>query len=244
MLLVSLPIFAQEEEFQSAELEDSTCVSSSCNSDVNYGKEDTPFSIVMPMYNGMYGSPYYSGYYGGGYDLWHLHQGFNVQLSAGVTVASGRHTPKGAGFGQSIAMAYAGKFNKNFSYAVILQGTHSTWGPIRNVGASVSGIVAYHPSDRFSLYAYFTKSLMNHPSRRMMPYPFYDEPAIDRVGALADIKLGENSNLKIGVEWARMKNAYYDGDYYAGYNPYEPSRTYGFGLHRSMLPFGGYTIPY
>ena len=245
MHLLSVPAMAQEYAVQDSAFAEQAYSQGGYAANEECGKDDTPFSIAMPVYNGLYGSPYmFGGYYGGAYDLWHLHQGFNVQLSAGVTVASGRHTPKGAGFGQSISLAYAGKLNRNFSYAVILQGMHSTWGPVRNVGASVSGIVAYQPSDRFTLYAYFTKSLMNHPSRRMMPYPFYDEPAIDRIGAMADIKLGETSNLRIAVEMARMKNAYFDGDYYAGYNPYEPSRNYGFGLHRSMLPFGGYTIPY
>lgn len=166
--------------------------------------------------------------------LWELHEGVNVNFTAGMSTSFGHGPLKGAGFGQSASLGFAKRLNSKFSYAVILQGNHLTWGPLRHTSICVTAAAHYQPTDRFSLYVYATKSLAGHDDGFFFdPYSFYPQPAYDRIGAIADLRLGENSYLKIGFEAARLETR---AD--PAYN------RYAFGIRRSLLPFGGYDLPY
>ena len=160
--------------------------------------EEPLFGFIMPPTTLGSLSPYSY------WDMWNLHEGVNARFSFGAAVGFGKCSPKGVGLEERVDLAYAGKWGKRWKYAVMLQGSNTTWGPVRRRDISLTGIVGYRASERFSLYAYFTKSLI-HSGGASMFFPLYGEPAVDRVGIVADWTLGENSWLQIAVEASRVK---------------------------------------
>mgnify|MGYP002624997490 CR=1 FL=1 len=165
------------------------------------------------------------------WDVWSLHEGVNARLSFGASTGFGKNAPKGVGLEERIDFAYAGKWNKRWVYAFMMSGNNTTWGPIRRRDISVTGIVGYRASERFSLYAYVSKSLLHNNGDwggfSLGYYSPFDPPATDRVGVVAEWTFGENSWLQIAIEASRVK---YNGPF-----PYYDYRT-PFGMS-PMTPY-------
>ncbi len=190
-----------------------------CDSACEEVRQEEPlFDVMMPPSTLGSLSPYSP------WDIWQLHEGVNARFSFGAATGFGKGSPKGVGFEERVDLAYAGKWGKKWSYAVMLQGSNMTWGPVRNRNISVTGIVGYRASERFSLYAYISKSIVNDAAGC---FPLYCEPAMDRVGFVADWTFGDNSWLQIAVEASRTK--------FDQLNPFcNPHQLYGLQPMRSI----------
>ena len=154
------------------------------------------FRLAAPGFDGC--SPWFLGTYG---PSWDLHEGFNAQLSMSITAGLGKNVPSGVGFGQAAAFAYALPLSKRFSLAAGVYAQNMDWGPYRNTDVGFSGVLSYKVNDVVSLYAYGTKSLMPKNDFRHMGYfPLYMDNVRDRIGAMAEFKIGENAAIQISVE--------------------------------------------
>lgn len=140
--------------------------------------------------------------YGSYAHSWALHEGFNAQLSMSLTAGWGKGAPKGVGFGQSAAFAYALPIGKKWSFAAGVYAQHLDWGAWQNTDAGIAAALGYHVNERISLYAYATKSFMPSETTRGMfglP-PYYDWTLRDRIGAMAEFKIGENAAVQVSIE--------------------------------------------
>lgn len=155
------------------------------------------FNIITPPTTLASFSPYAF------WDVWNLHEGVNARFSFGAAAGFGKGAPKGVGLEERVELAYAGKWGKKWKYAVMLQGSNMTWGPQRHRDLSLTGIVGYRAGEKFSLYAFFSKSLM-HSGCDMPLSPYYHKPTTDRVGFVADWTFGDNFWLQIAVEASRI----------------------------------------
>ena len=154
------------------------------------------FRLAAPGFDGC--SPWFLGTYG---PTWDLHQGFNAQLSMSITAGLGKHAPSGVGFGQAAAFAYALPLSKRFSLAAGVYAQNMDWGPYRNTDVGFSAVLGYKVNDVVSLYAYGTKSFMPKNDFRSVGYfPLYMDNVRDRIGAMAEFKIGENAAIQISVE--------------------------------------------
>ena len=154
------------------------------------------FSLAAPGFDGC--SPWYMGTYG---PSWNLHEGFNAQLSMSLSAGLGKHAPSGVGFGQSAAFAYALPLNQRFSLAAGVYAQHMDWGAYRNTDVGFSAVLGYKVNDVVSLYAYGTKSFKPKDDFRSVGYfPLYMDYVRDRIGAMAEFKIGENAAIQISVE--------------------------------------------
>lgn len=157
-----------------------------------------PLDVCAPGLDGLH--PWWGGLYG---TAWRLHEGFNAQFSLSTSFAFGRHAPRGAGFGQSAAFAYARPLTDRLTVAASIYGQNMDWGAyhLRDVG--VGAVVAYRATDRLNLYGYVTHSIMPRTDamRRQgcLLSPF-DDTARTRIGAMAEWKLGESTTIGISVE--------------------------------------------
>ena len=170
-----------------------------------------PVLPTMPAY----GVPYGLGGYGlGGFSpyssyidgsSWRLHDGFNAQFGMSLSVATGKHAPKGVGFGQQAALAYVVPVTPKLSIAAGIYASNLDWGAWRRTDVGIGGTVAYQVNDRINLYAYGTKSFVprtNDFKFRRDPFPLYLEQQRERIGAAAEFKIGENAMIGISVEHA------------------------------------------
>lgn len=154
------------------------------------------FSLAAPGFDGC--SPWFMGTYG---PSWNLHEGFNAQLSMSISAGLGKHAPSGVGFGQSAAFAYALPLNKRFSLAAGVYAQNMDWGAYHNTDVGFSAVLGYKVNDVVSLYAYGTKSVKPKDDFRNVGYfPLYMDYVRDRIGAMAEFKIGENAAIQISVE--------------------------------------------
>ena len=154
------------------------------------------FSLAAPGFDGC--SPWYMGTYG---PSWYLHEGFNAQLSMSISAGIGKHAPSGVGFGQSAAFAYALPLSKRFSLAAGVYAQNMDWGAYHNTDVGFSAVLGYKVNDVVSLYAYGTKSFKPKDDFRSVGYfPMYMDYVRDRIGAMAEFKIGENAAIQISVE--------------------------------------------
>lgn len=154
------------------------------------------FSLAAPGFDGC--SPWFRGTYG---PSWYLHEGFNAQLGMSISAGLGKHAPSGVGFGQSAAFAYALPLNKRFSLAAGVYAQNMDWGAFHNTDVGFSAVLGYKVNDAISLYAYGTKSFKPKNDFRNVGYfPLYMDYVRDRIGAMAEFKIGENAAIQISVE--------------------------------------------
>lgn len=157
--------------------------------------------VCAPGLDGLH--PWWGGLYG---STWRLHEGFNAQFSLSTSFAFGKGAPRGAGFGQSAAFAYARPLTDRLTVAASIYGQNMDWGAyhLRDVG--VGAVVAYKATDRLNLYGYVTHSItprsdaLRRPGLLLSPY---DDFARTRVGAMAEWKLGESTTIGVSVEHTR-----------------------------------------
>ncbi len=138
---------------------------------------------------------------------WRLHEGFNAQFGLSVTAGLGKHSPRGAGFGQTAAFAYVLPLGKKFYAAAGIMANNFDWGAFRRTDVGIGGVIAYQPSDRVTLYAYGQKSFLprtsgarglHHDAFLLSPFDF----PRDRIGVAGEFKIGNNAMIGISVERA------------------------------------------
>lgn len=135
-----------------------------------------------------------------GDDLWSLHRGFNASFSLGVSVGLGKNAPRGVGFGQHAAFAYAAPLTSRLSVAAGIYADNMDWGALHRTDVGLAAAVRYSVSENVGLYAYATKSFVSNKTLPPGPFPLFDEPFRDRIGAMAEFKLGEKAIFQISVE--------------------------------------------
>lgn len=132
---------------------------------------------------------------------WRLHEGFNAQFGLSLSAAFGRHAPRGVGFGQNAAFAYVLPLTPRLSVAAGVYAANLDWGPLRHTEGGVAGIVGYRLSDAVSLYAYATHRFAPQESRlRYGAFPLFLCEPKERIGAMAEFKLGKNAMIQVSVE--------------------------------------------
>lgn len=149
---------------------------------------------------------------------WSLHEGWNATVGFSVTAGLGKHRPKGAGFGEHVAAAYATSFGKDKRWigAIGLYANRFDWGNYRNTEAGIVGIIGYSVNDWCNLYAYGTYNFV--PSTAGCPNPYalrysatpycygmhgpFDPYANlrGRIGAAAEFKIGNNAAISVAFE--------------------------------------------
>lgn len=94
--------------------------------------------------------------HGAGPGYWRLHEGFNAEVGFSVSGAFGKGSPKGAGFGEHIAAAYAMPFGKDKRWigAFGVYADRLDWGGYNRTEAGISGMLGYHVNDWCDLYVY------------------------------------------------------------------------------------------
>ena len=160
------------------------------------------FGMSAPGFDGC--SPWFLGTYG---PMWDLHEGLNAQLGMSVSAAFGKHAPSGIGFGQSANLAYALPLGRGFSAAAGLYVQNMDWGNYHQRDFGISAALGYKINEVVSVYAYGTKSFM--PRQQQLPvmgYPGFMENFRDRIGAMAEFKIGENAKIQVSVERGSVNN--------------------------------------
>ncbi len=166
-----------------------------------------PFTRTFSPWGGMYSC--IPTFYGAGPDAWLLHEGFNAQLSMNVTAGLGSHAPRGVGFGQDAAFMYAVPLTKRFSVAGGLYVSHMNWGGYDYKQVGIAGVAAFRLSEKVSLYAYGSKTLLSHDAP---PYwsPFIDD---DRLGGMLHVKFNDTFSMGVSIE--------HRSNPYGGFAPYD-----------------------
>lgn len=167
---------------------------------------------------------FYSPWAYGGPAAWSLHEGFNASVGFSVSAGIGKHRPKGAGFGEHFAAAYAMPFGKDKRWigAVGVYADRLDWGSYRRVEAGLAGILGYNVNDWCNLYVYGAYNFvpgrdasmgsgrfgpnpfaLRYPYGGMMGYghPFdpYDNLR-GRIGAAAEFKVGRAAAITVAFE--------------------------------------------
>lgn len=157
-----------------------------------------------------YSSPLFSelSFMGGGPGglAWPLHEGFNAAFSASVTAGLGKHSPRGAGWGQTAAFAYMMPLGKKFSFAGGVYADHFTWGPFGFTDVGLAAQLGYRVNDRIALYAYFNKSLLPRDASSLRSdclMPGLPWRGRDLIGVAADFKISEKAAVQISVSVER-----------------------------------------
>lgn len=154
------------------------------------------FSMSAPGLDGC--SPFFYGRYG---SLWQLHEGFNAQLSLSLSTGFGKGAFKGVGFGESAAFAYALPLGKRVSFAAGVYATNMDWGRWRQTEAGVAGILSFKVNESINLYAYGAKSFFPRQEQlRRAPVPPFLRNVGDRIGAMAEFKVGRNAIIQVSME--------------------------------------------
>lgn len=155
-----------------------------------------PFLMSAPGLDGCH--PCYYGAYG---PTWQLHEGFNAQLSMSMMAGLGKGAPKGVGFGQSATFAYVMPLGKRFSWAAGVYAQNFDWGAWHRTDAGIAAAFGYHINEWMSLYAYATKSFLPKDAPQTgWGIPFYDWALRDRIGAMAEFKIGKHAAIQVSVE--------------------------------------------
>ena len=133
--------------------------------------------------------------------VWDLHQGFNAQFGMSVTAGLGKHAPRGVGFGQSIALAYAQPLGNRFSLAGGLYVQNMDWGSFHQKDVGLAAVLGYKVNESISLYAYGAKSILPESGFRPLGYfPFAGDQVRDRIGAMADFKISDQVKIQVSIE--------------------------------------------
>lgn len=166
----------------------------------------TPFDMAAPGFSGCHPLA-------GCYDTswWRLHQGLNASLSMSVTAAFGRGAPRGVGFGQSAAFAYALPLTQKLSLAAGIYAHNMDWGRWHHTDVGVSAALCYKATDRVNVYGYVTRRFMPRPGgvrfslapTAVPSHPYFPLPFTTRIGGMAEFKIGENAMIQVGVEHRR-----------------------------------------
>lgn len=161
-------------------------------------------------------SAFYSPWAYGGPAAWSLHEGFNASVGFSVSAGLGKNRPKGVGFGEHLAAAYAMPFGKDKRWigAFGVYADRLDWGSYRRVEAGVAGILGYNVNDWCNLYVYgaynFVPGRDNGPNPYALRYPYgmmdFGYPfdpfgnVKARIGAAAEFKVGNAASITVAFE--------------------------------------------
>jgi len=140
-----------------------------------------------------------------GIDFWQLHKGLNARFSLSASVAAGKGSPKGVGFGQEAQVAYVWPVNDRLTLAFGADARHLSWGGYRTTSVGLWGMADYRANDWLSLYAY--ANVNAKPSgERWHPAMWYmmGEVPKTEVGFGALMKFKNDFTVSISASYIRV----------------------------------------
>lgn len=133
----------------------------------------------------------------GGVADWELHSGFNASLTMGVTCSVGKNRFPGVAFGTGLAGMYAFPVTSRFTVAAGGFLNHITWQGRGGVDFGFSGLAGYRLTDKISIYAYGSKTLVRNA---FCPPFLYDDYYTDRLGGMIHFNVSDKFSFSISVE--------------------------------------------
>lgn len=128
---------------------------------------------------------------------WELHSGFNASLTMGVTCSLGKNRFPGVAFGTGLAGMYAIPITPRFTVAAGGFLNHITWQGRGGVDFGISGLAGYQLTDKISIYAYGSKTLVRNA---FCPPFFYDDYYTDRLGGMIHFDVSDKFSFSVSVE--------------------------------------------
>ncbi|MBQ9636716.1 MAG: hypothetical protein IJV36_02310 [Prevotella sp.] len=157
---------------------------------------------------------------------WGLHQGLNVQLSASVIAAFGKHAPHGAGFAQNLQATYLTPINNKLTLMVGGYVNNLNWSGLNARNAGLYGELSYQFNEHWEAHAYGQKNLSGNTSGFLpglygsygyglgpmgMGSPIYGGymGGIDRIGAGVRYMPNQSFSVEVNVEQVWLPNQPY-----------------------------------
>lgn len=128
---------------------------------------------------------------------WELHLGFNASLTMGVTCSLDKNRFPGVAFGTGLAGMYAIPITPRFTVAAGGFLNHITWQGRGGVDFGISGLAGYQLTDKISIYAYGSKTLVRNA---FCPPFLYDDYYTDRLGGMIHFNVTDNFSFSVSVE--------------------------------------------
>lgn len=128
---------------------------------------------------------------------WDLHSGFNASLTMGVTCSLGKNRFPGVAFGTGLAGMYAFPVTPRFTVAAGGFLNHITWQGRGGVDFGISGLAGYQLTDKISIYAYGSKTLVRNA---FCPPFLYDDYYTDRLGGMIHFDVSDKFSFSVSVE--------------------------------------------
>lgn len=128
---------------------------------------------------------------------WELHSGFNASLTMGVTCSLGKNRFPGVAFGTGLAGMYAFPVTPRFTVAAGGFLNHITWQGRGGVDFGISGLAGYQLTDKISIYAYGSKTLVRNA---FCPPFLYDDYYTDRLGGMIHFDVSDKFSFSVSVE--------------------------------------------
>lgn len=128
---------------------------------------------------------------------WELHSGFNASLTMGVTCSLGKNRFPGVAFGTGLAGMYAIPITPRFTVAAGGFLNHITWQGRGGVDFGISGLAGYQLTDKISIYAYGSKTLVRNA---FCPPFLYDDYYTDRLGGMIHFDVTDHFSFSVSVE--------------------------------------------
>ena len=193
-LLAALPTQAQEVNSRSLPTDTLVSVSDSLCAPLLPEGVSTPALLpAAPGWSGLL-SPYDT-------TDWRLHPGFNARFGLNISAAFGKYGPKGVGFGQTSAFAWSHPVNDRINFAAGLYAENLDWGRWHATSVGFAASLSYQLSETVRLYAYGSKAFFPRQNGISPAFsPFYWMTPKERLGAMAEFKLGGNALIQVSVE--------------------------------------------
>lgn len=147
--------------------------------------------------------PYYNGLMTGFYD-WELHPGLNASLSAAAIIGLGHNA--GAGFANSMAVAYAGNITPKLSYSIGGYTSFVDYASHVMRDAGLTAMLNYRFNDHWEAAVFAQKSVLK-PQVPAHLYYWMDDVG-DKIGA--SVRYNINPSFSIGLSVWRGSTPYQD----------------------------------
>lgn len=137
---------------------------------------------------------------------WELHKGLNVNLGLSVFATFGKHTPKGAGFGQNISAMYATPLTSKLSLAIGGYFSNIYWTSNSYRDAGLNAILGYRFNEHWEAYLYGQKSMTDN----RIPMPLRDMNNMgDRIGAAVRYNVNPSFSIQMSVSRSENNKPYF-----------------------------------
>ena len=137
-----------------------------------------------------------------------LHTGLNASLSLFSTIGLGHGSPRGAGFGKDISLAYVRPLGSRWCYTLATDMHNLKWGGFQWNQMIVGGELNYACNDRLSFSVFGCKELV-HPLRTMPSLYYYTNPFMvnhdNYVGGAINMKFNDNIFLQVSFGTGAIK---------------------------------------